>query len=516
MKHRPAPMPQTRGGRMIAFIETYCRQPEGEENVGELLVLEDFQKRFILETYDNPFHTHTAILSTAKKNGKTAGIAGIALGHIAGPEALLNSQVACGAMSKDQAAILFDYMVQMIMLEPALKARVMIKASQKRLVGIKKGVRFRALANEGNTVHGQSPALVILDELGQVEGPTDPFVNGLVNAQGAYEHGMTIAISTQAASDADLLSTWIDAQEATPDPRVVCHVYAAPDECALDDRKAWAAANPALGKFRSIPDMERLCSLAQNIAANAPDFRNFNLNQRVDRVAPFVTREVWERNGATPAPVDDRPVYLGLDLSSVQDLTSCVAVTDDFDVHVFAWLPKEGLRAKARHDRVPYDVWEKQGLLMTTPGSAIEYRFVAAWLRGFFDNHPNVKAVGFDRALMRFLRPWLVEEGFSEQELERFIDFGQGWKSMTPAIRELEVQLANGAMRHGRNPLLTMACRNVRVIGDSGARKFDKHKSRGRIDPMIALVNAIGVMPLDATEDEGDLDGFLSNPAGSA
>lgn len=488
----------TRGEKVGAFIEKYCRNPEGE-HVGQPMRLEPFQWRFLRDVYDNPFGTHTAILSMAKKNGKTAFIGGILLAHVAGPEAVQNSQVVSGAQSKEQAAIIFDYAVQMIMMDERLQKRILIKPSGKRMVGLAKNVRFRALANEGKTTHGQSPLLIILDELGQVEGPVDKFVSALISAQGAYKNGLVIAISTQAASDMDLLSTWIDVQEAAPDPRVVCHVYAAPENCELDDRKAWAAANPALGKFRSLEDLEKQVKMAIAMPANEPSVRNLNLNQRVDMVAPFVTKSIWKANGGEPGAIDRRKVWAGLDLSSVADLTALVAVDDTGGVHVTAWLPKEGLVEKARKDRVPWDIWEKQGLLHTTPGRAIEYEHVAEFLRGFFDRC-DVQALGFDRYNMKFLKPWLTKANFTEAELEKFVDFGQGTQSMTPALRELEVKLTNEQLRHGDNPILTMCARNVRVVGDGGARKFDKRRSRGRIDAMVSLAMAVGVMPSEAVE----------------
>ena len=96
---------------------------------------------------------------------------------------------------------------------------------------------------------------------------------------------------------------------------------------------------------------------------------------------------------------------------------------------------------------------------------------------------------------MKHLRPWLVKAQFSEAELAKFIEFGQGTQSMTPALRSFEVKLLNNELKHGNNPILAMCAANCKVIGDSGARKFDKRKSRGRIDGMTALANAIGVMP---------------------
>ena len=483
----------TRGQKVCAFIETYCLAPEGD-HIGTPLKLEKFQRQFILDIYDNPLVTHSAYLSIARKNGKTALIASILLAHLCGPESIQNSQIVSGAQSKDQAAVVFELARKMVDMSPALSAKVRVQPSGKRLIGLSKNVLYRALAAEGKTAHGLSPILAILDEVGQVKGPTDPFIEAITTAQGAYTNPLLIAISTQAPTDADLFSVWIDSQKSAPDPRVVCHVYAAPEDCELGDKKAWAAANPALGKFRSLADVEKQAKAALAMPANEPGFRNLILNQRVEMASPFVSRSVWQANGAEPGPIDGRKVWAGLDLSAVHDLTALVAVDETGGVHPAFWLPKEGLAEKSRKDKVPYDLWERQGHLFTTPGNAIEYEFIAEYLRGFFDRC-DVQALGFDRALMKFLVPWLVKAGFSEDELAKFVEFGQGTLSMTPALRELEVKLLNTQLRHGNHPVLNMCSHNAVIVGESGARKFDKAKARGRIDGMSALANAIGVMP---------------------
>lgn len=487
----------TRGERVIQFIETYCLTPEGQ-HIGKPMKLEAFQRRFIIEIYDNPYKTHTAYLSIARKNGKTGLIAAILLAHLAGPEAVQNSQIVSGAQSKDQAAVVFDLARKMVEMSPKLSQVVRVQPSGKRLIGLNRNVLYRALAAEGKTAHGLSPILAILDEVGQVTGPTDEFVSAITTAQGAYENPLLIAISTQAPTDADLFSIWIDAQKHAPDPRVVSHVYEAPADCQMDDRLAWAAANPAMGKFRSIADIEKQCRQAMEMPANEPEFRNLILNQRVEASSPFVAPSVWKANGALAEPIEQQKVWGGLDLSSVNDLTALVLVTEQGDVHSEFWLPSAGLTEKSRKDHVPYDLWAKQGFLNTTPGAAIEYEFVAEFLRGVFDRC-DVQAIAFDRALFVHLKPWLVKANFSDFELEKFIPYGQGTLSMTPALRELEVKLLGKRLKHSNHPILEMCARNAVVVGDSGARKFDKKKQHGRIDGMVALAMAVAMMPNEGT-----------------
>jgi phage terminase large subunit-like protein len=154
----PAPAkPRTRGEKVCEFIEKYCRVPEGDL-VGQPVHLEDFQRRFILEVYDNPGGTHTGILSIGRKNGKTALIACLLLAHVCGPEAVHNSQIVSGAQSKEQAGVLFELARKMIALEPMLRKVTRVQPSIKRIIGLTRNVTYKALAAEGKTAHGLSPS----------------------------------------------------------------------------------------------------------------------------------------------------------------------------------------------------------------------------------------------------------------------------------------------------------------------------------------------------------------------
>ena len=488
----------TRGERVIAFLHEFCKVPDGA-HVGKPLRLAEFQQRFIRDIYDNPAGTRRAYLSIARKNGKSGLIAGILLAHICGPEATANSQIVSGAMSRDQAALVFKLASDMIRLEPRLAEVTRVIPSKKAIVGLARNVEYKALAADGATAHGLSPVLAILDEVGQIRGPQSDFVDAITTSQGAHAAPLLIAISTQAPTDADLFSIWLDDAKASADPRIVCHLYDAPAGCDLLDEAAWSAANPALGLFRSLDDLREQANQAQRMPATENSFRNLLLNQRVEARSPFVSRTVWTDNGGEPLPIDARtPVYGGLDLSAVNDLTALVLAADhgkEFSILPTFWLPFDGLSERARQDRVPYDIWAKTGHLETTPGASIQYEFVAQYLRGVFNRY-NVQALAFDRYNMRFLRPWLEKAGFTERELERFIEFGQGFASMSPALRELESALLNRKLRHANHPVLTMCAQNATVQQDAAEnRKFVKSKASGRIDGMVALAMAVGVMP---------------------
>ena len=491
MNKYPAKM--TRAWRIIKFMQEYLIVPEGDLR-GQKFELIPFEKDFIIAVYDNPHGTSEAILSVAKKNGKTPLIAGLLLAHIAGPEAVENADIISGARTKEQAGLIHKYAAKMLRYSPELTKRTRVIAHLKKIVGLSKNVTYTAISADATNSQGISPVLSILDETGQVRGPFDEFVDAIENAQGAYKDSLRIHISTQAPNDVDLLSAKIDAQRANPNPRVVVHVYEAPDGCDMGDRDAWRAANPAMGHYLSEQKIEDAYNEAVNRPSFENEFRNYRLNQRVEAYNPFVSRSIWEANGANPGDKPVGEVYAGLDLSSRSDLTAFVAIDESLGIFPTFWVPKDGLAAKSKLEKVPYDVWEKQGFIQAFDGKAIQFKLVAKFLRRFFDEN-DVKKVGFDRYLFEFLVPWLEKEGFTPEEIERFVPFGQGTASMTAPISELEVKLLGGEFKHGNHPVMNMCCKNCKVIGTDDARKFDKKKQHGRIDGMSALANAIGVMP---------------------
>ena len=480
----------TRADAVIQFVERYCLTPEGE-HVGKPVELAEFQKDFIRAVYDNPHGTRRALLSMARKNGKTVTIACLLLAHLVGPEAKLNAQLVSGAMSRDQAALVFRAASQMVQLSPKLSQLVRIVPSGKRLIGLPLNTEYRALAADGKTAHGLSPVLAILDEVGQVRGPQSDFVDAITTSQGAHADPLLIVISTQAATDADLLSVWLDDAKQSKDPRIVSHVYTAPEGCDLLDESAWRAANPALGLFRSLDDLREQMTQAQRMPSMENSARNLLLNMRVSTDSPFVSPDVWKACNAPPLAFDG-PVFAGLDLSARHDLTAFVLVgkvAGVWQVQPHFWTPAQGLTERSKRDRAPYDLWARQGFLRTTPGASVDYEHVAADIADIVSGL-DVHAVAFDRWRIDVLKRELERIGLSLP----LAPWGQGYKDMAPALDALEAELLNARIAHGGHPVLTMCAANATVTKDpAGGRKLDKSRATGRIDGMQALAMAVGI-----------------------
>src|SRR5699024_3745034 len=139
--------------------------------------------------------------------------------------------IVSGAQSRDQAALIFSLAVKIINMAPRLQEIIHITPSSKRLIGYPRNVEYKALSAEGKTAHGLSPVLSILDEVGQVRGAQDDFIDAITTSQGAHAKPLLIAISTQAPTDADLFSIWLDDAKKSDDNRIVSHVYASDEDC---------------------------------------------------------------------------------------------------------------------------------------------------------------------------------------------------------------------------------------------------------------------------------------------
>ena len=483
---------------MIAFIERYLRVPKGDFFVGQPVRLRDWQKDAIRRIYGSP--TRQLVLSMGRKNGKTALIAMLVLAHLIGPEARRNAEIYSTAQARDQAAIVFDFAAKMARMSPELSRLVVVRESAKELFSPLTGVRYKALSADATTAYGFSPALAIHDELGQVRGPRSELYDAIETAMGSQAEPLSIVISTQAPSDGDLLSKLIDSALASDDPLYKAILYAAPQEADLWAEETWRLANPALGDFLSLDEMRLAARRARALPAQESAFRNLNLNQRVAAEAHFLSASVWALNsGASDLSVlERRPNFCGADLGATQDLTALFAGATDEDGtwHFRQWyfLPEEGLRERADRDRVPYDVWREQGFLTVTPGRSVDWdevaRIVVPVLRTL-----DVRGFAYDRWQFEQLKRAFGRQGWEPPFLE---DFGQGYKTMSPALRTVEQLALDGKLRHGDHPILRMCAENTVVLmDDAGNRKLTKKRAFGRIDGMVALTMMVGAASID-------------------
>ena len=487
------------GDDATSWIERVCRIPKGPA-VGQPVRLIEFQREILHGIFDTP--TRRVIVSFGRQNAKTTLAAYLLLLHLCGPRHQRNGLLVSSALTREQAGILFDAAAKCVRLSPELAATVESIEYGKTLRCPELGTTYRALSADAPTQLGLSPHFIVHDELGAVVGPYSKLYDVIESGSGVQVNPLSVIISTQARSDVDLLSQLIDDAQTGADPRTKLFLWTTPEDAEPFTDEAIRAANPAFDHFMNQAEVRAQAKTAARMPSMEASFRNLILNQRIDAASQFISAGVWKENGAAPSALGGATVYGGLDLASVHDLTALVLVSEDGSVHPFCWIPEEGLEEKSRADKVPYSTWARDDLLYTTPGRAVNYDYVATFLRSIFDRC-DVRAIAFDRAFMRFLRPCLARAGFTDEQLAKFIEHGQGFLGMSPAIRELEVRLLEKRLRHGNHPVLSMCAANAAVVtDDAGSRKFTKRKSSGRIDALVALAMACGVMPLiNETQD---------------
>jgi phage terminase large subunit-like protein len=154
-------------------------------------------------------------------------------------------------------------------------------------------------------------------------------------------------------------------------------------------------------------------------------------------------------------------------------------------------------------------VWEKQGVIETTPGRAIQYDWVAERI-GKIAVEYNILGIAFDR--------WRIDDllnAMSKIGLEAYVDgkdearvgairmvpWGQGYASMTQAVEAMEVSILERKLIHDANACMTWNISNAMALSDAaGNRKLDKSASRFRIDGAVALAMCLGLKSRDRME----------------
>lgn len=513
-----------RSDRIVAFIER-LRVPSGKL-AGKRIKLAEWEKRLIRDAYDPVDSNHRRLVrrvlwTMAKKNGKTTLIAALVLVHLVGPEAGPGQEIYSAANSREQASLVYRAAETMVEMSPELKLLVQTVPSRKRLVCRMYASFYQALSADAKLGEGISPTVWIYDELGKTTRTA--LYESLANAQGAWEEPLGIVISVQARDPHSIMSELVAygrkiLSGEIVDPSWAVAIFEVPPDADPFDESVWHLANPALGEFNSLEDLRQAAAEAKRMPSRLNGFRNLRLNQQVDDLVSHIhLREDWEacNGGFDLESLRGQRCFGGLDLSRRIDLSALVLVFPDIHpkpVLCRIWTPEHRLEDRAVKDNAPYKRWVDEGHLIAVPGKVIDYAWVAkeiATLAAWF----RIESIAFDRYGIAVLRDamnaegvpfYVLEEDEPEEGVLCFQPFGQGFKDMSPAIEQMEVDVMEHNFAHGGHPVLTWAASNAVTMGDpAGNRKLAKHRARNRIDPYVALTmaNAVATRPAAPVED---------------
>jgi phage terminase large subunit-like protein len=448
----------------------------------------------------------------ARKNGKSALIAALALVHLIGPEAIQNGEIYSAANDRDQAGIIYKVAAQIVRANTELSALLKCIDSTKTISCPTTGSFYRAVSSESGTKMGLNPTFVVYDELSMAR--SRDLYDALDTSFGARADPLFVVISTQSNDAEHILSKLIDDGLHANDPRIVCHLYEVPEDKDVFDPRVWKLANPALGDFRSLSDFRAIADKAERLPAEEPRFRNLYCNQRVAPVSSMISRKEWMACTGDAAFQPGEDVYLALDLSNVVDLTALVmgSAGERTRVKAFLWKPEDRLREHGNRDfgsaSDRYTQWVREGHLLASPGPSISMTVVANQIIELTQTY-NVLGLAYDRYAIRDLLrvfdelnfPTWEDKGSSDSRTGsglRIVPWGQGYVSMGPAISALEREVVERTLEHPNNPALNWNIANAVVRTDpAGNRKLDKDKARFRIDGAVALAMLCGLKSRD-------------------
>ena len=480
----------------VMFIESLCHT-KGTW-AGRSFELIDWQEQIIRDLFGvlkpNGYRQfNTAYIEIPKKQGKSELAAAVALLLLCGDGEERAEVYGCAA-DRNQAKIVFDVAVDMVRFCPALSKRVKILESQKKITYLPTNSSYQVLSADVANKHGFNTHGVIFDELHTQ--PNRKLFDVMLQGSGDARMQPLYFLITTAGNDTNSIcyevhQKAIDIAEGRKvDPTFYSVIYGAAEDEDWTDPKVWKKANPSLGITVGIDKVKAACESAQQNPGEENAFRQLRLNQWVKQSVRWMPMDKWDAC-AFPVSEDDlegRICYGGLDLSSTTDITAFVLVfppldeEDKYYVLPYFWIPEETLDLRVRRDHVPYDLWERQGTLMTTEGNVVHYGYIEKFIEQLGERF-NIREIAFDRWGAVQMVQNLEGMGFT------VVPFGQGFKDMSPPTKELMKLVLEEKIAHGGHPVLRWMMDNIFIRTDpAGNIKADKEKSTEKIDGAIATI----------------------------
>lgn len=505
----------------VDFIETCCRHVKGEMG-GQKLILEWWFKQIVraifgwLRYKNGPRLFREIYIEVPRKNAKSTYGGALACKMLF-TEDEPGSEIYSAAADTDQANIVFSIAKGMVEQDPELSQ---VADSFRRSI-IYKDRAYHVLSADAPTKHGKNSAAILFDELHAQ--PSRELFDVLKTSTGARRQPLLIMFTT-AGFDRNSICWEVHeyAQKVidgtVTDPAFLPIIYAADENDDWTDPKTWKKANPNFGKSIKEDYLRAECEKAKVTPAYENTFKRLHLNIWTQQETRWLQMTEWDACGIVPVNYEalrGRRCYAGLDLASTTDIAALVLVFpgEPFMVLAFFWIPEDNMHDRIVKDRVPYDVWHREGFLEATPGNLIDYRYIMLRLgrcRVDFD----LRMLAFDRwGSQKIVTDLCDEYGFSVDEKESqnyqkplLVQFGQGFASMSAPTKELLNMVLARKIAHGANPVLRWMANNAVVRQDpAGNIKLDKGKSTEKIDGVVALVMALDLAIRNANDNTGSI-----------
>ena len=485
--------------RAVTFIENLCHT-KGKW-AGTPFWLLPWQEQLIRDIFgivkpDGNRQFRTAFVEICKKVGKSELAAAVAL-YLLYADNEPSAEVYGAAADRQQASIVFDVAKQMVEMSPALMKRSKLMGATKRIVNYSNAGYYQVLSAEVGGKHGFSVSGLVFDEIHTQ--PNRQLYDVLTKGSSVARQNPLHFIITTAGNDRhsiayELHTKAVDILEGRRvDPTFYPVVYGLKDDEDWEDEANWYKVNPSLGYT---VDIERLRDAYREAKQNPADeitFKWLRCNMWVSSTVAWIPDAIYMR-GNEPIDMDalaGRDCYAGLDLSSTGDITALVLIfppRDEEEKYVllpYFWIPEETIPRRVKANSVPYDIWEKQGYIMSTEGNVIHYDFIEKFIMDLSEKY-HILEIAVDRWNATQMIQNLEGEGFT------IVPFGQGFSSMSAPTKEFYRLLMEGRIIHGGNPVLRWMAGNVVIDTDpAGNIKVTKAKSKEKIDGIVAAIMAL-------------------------
>lgn len=511
---------ERKAARVVKFFGA-LRLTKGLPHPGRPFRPEPWQQ-FILVSIFGWVHKETGLRRFRKghamvprKNGKSHLYAGIGL-YCMIADGEMGADVYSVATKKDQAKMIWDAAVEFRRHSGDMAQKV--GKSVAALFVRETSSKFMALASEEDGLDGLDVHCGLVDELQNHK--TDAVYERMVTGTSSRRQPLLLSIATAGVSQES--PCWREHEYAShvllgdfADETYFAFIAEADEADDWESEETWKKCNLNLGVSKTWEYMRTEYEAAKNQPAKLNAFLRLDLNRWTQQDTAWMPMHKWRlcsaditvadpEKGSTvkvdagdKAAVEDamlaqwRPPFGGLDLSEKGDITSLTLLFPPCDVdpqwvvQAYHFVPEDCVEKRAKNDRVPYDLWIREGRIMKTPGAVVDYDFVRAEvLRLHRKLHLQGLAVDPHNALM--LNNQLRGEGVPVVEVQ------QGWKSLSDPTKELMAWVLGRKLNHLNDPVMNWMMGNVAVWQDAaGNIKPDKAKARERIDGVAAMVNAI-------------------------
>ena len=481
----------------------------------------------------------TAYIEQAKGNGKSPIAGGIGL-YCLTFDSEPGAEIYAAATTKEQAGITFRD--ARTFAEKSESLRGMLQIDKHNIAYHIENSFFRAISSEHRGLDGKRPHVALIDEIH--EHPNDLVVRKMSAGMKGRRQGLQFEITNAGYDRHSICYQHHDYTEKILEGIIkddawfglmsgldVCEKCAAdgktvpqdgcPDCDDWRDEKNWIKANPNINylgaPFKDY--LRRQVEEAKAMPAQENIVKRLNFCCWTESITRWIPADKWN---ACAFPVDPeslkgRTCYGGLDLSTNTDLTAWVkAFPPEEEGGRYAilckfFLPEDNMMERVKRDKVPYDVWARQGHITLTPGDLIDYAFILAQIKQDSIDF-DIAELAFDRWGSQKITTDLQDIGFEIEGKKTLIQFGQGYASMNAPVKEVEKMVIGKELAHGGNPVLSWMVSNVAIKMDpAGNQKLDKEKSTERIDGAVALVMAIGRAMLKGGPVKSAYDGLTQD-----